>query len=81
MLDIQTSNSVVAEHLKEIIVSKGIKQSAIAIKAGFTVQEFSDMLNGRRLIRVIDVAAIVNVMKDFGVDANALFGIVKEEGA
>lgn len=77
MLDIQTSNSVVADHLKKIIISKGIKNSSVAEKAGFTAQEFSDMLNGRRLIRAVDIASIVNVLQDFGVDANDLFGITK----
>lgn len=74
MLDIKTSNSVVAEQLKEIIKEKGLKQSSLAEKAGFTVQEFNDMLNGRRIIRAIDIAAIIGALQDIGVEANDLFG-------
>lgn len=73
MLDIQTSNSIVANRLKEVIEEKGLKQSAIAEKSGFTAQEFNDMLNGRRLMRAVDIAAIVNVLEPVGVDANELF--------
>ena len=74
MLDIQTSNSIVANRIREIIKEKGLKQTAIAEKAGFTAQEFNDMLNGRRLIRVVDIAAIIKVLEPVGVDANELFG-------
>lgn len=73
MLDIQTSNSVVARNLKRHIVDKGLKQSVIAQKSGFTNQEFSDMLNGRRLMRAIDISNIINALD--GIDANILFGI------
>ncbi|MGN1165114.1 MAG: helix-turn-helix domain-containing protein [Lachnospiraceae bacterium] len=78
MLDICTSNSVVADNLKSIIHSKGLKQSAIAKKAGFSAQEFNDMLNGRRLMRAVEIARIIDVLD--GVDANTLFGIEKETG-
>lgn len=77
MLDIQTSNSVVANNLKSCIENKGLKQSAIARKAGFSAQEFSDMLNGRRLMRAIDISRIIQVLDD--VDANTLFGITEKQ--
>lgn len=73
MLDIQTSNSIVANRLQEIIEEKGLKQSAIAEKSGFTAQELNDMLKGRRLMRAVDIAAIVAVLEPIGVDANELF--------
>lgn len=73
MLDIQTSNSVVADRVKEVIREKGFKQTVLAKKAGFTPQEFNDVLNGRRLMRAVDIAAIISVLKDTGVDANYLF--------
>lgn len=75
MLDILTSNSVVAENMKRIISDKGLKQASIALKAGFTPQELNDMLNGRRIMRAIDIAQILEVLKDVGVDANDLFGL------
>lgn len=73
MLDIQTSNSIVANRVKEIISKKGLKQTSVAEKAGFTPQEFSDMLNGRRLMRAIDIASIINALAVVGVTANDLF--------
>lgn len=75
MLDIQTSNSIVANRVREIIKEKGLKQTALAEKAGFTAQEFSDMLNGRRLMRAVDIASIINALSGVGVDANYLFMI------
>lgn len=73
MLDIQTSNSVVANNVKRYIYDKGLKQSALAQRAGFTPQELNDMLNGRRLMRAVDIANIIDALD--GVDANALFGM------
>jgi transcriptional regulator with XRE-family HTH domain len=73
LLDIQTSNSIVANRVKEIISKKGLKQASVAEKAGFTPQEFSDMLNGRRLMRAIDIASIINALAVVGVTANDLF--------
>lgn len=77
MLDIKTSNSIVAVNLKRYIDDKGLKQSAIAQKAGFSAQEFSDMLNGRRLMRAVDISRTIEVLD--GVDANMLFGISGKE--
>lgn len=77
MLDIQTSNSVVADNLKFYIDNRSLKQSVIARKAGFSPQEFSDMLNGRRLMRAIDIANIINVLDN--IDANDLFGVTKNQ--
>lgn len=37
------------------IKRKGIKQTYVADKAGYTRQELNDMLNGRRLIKARDV--------------------------
>lgn len=73
MLDISTSNSVVAKNLKNIISRKALKQTALAERAGYSPQELNDMLNGRRLMRAVDIAAILNVVKEVGVDANDLF--------
>ena len=79
MLDITASNSVVAVRLKNVISEKGLKQAAIATIAGFTAQELNAMLNGRRIMRAADIASLINVVKEFGVDANYLFGIKKGE--
>lgn len=80
MLDIKTSNSIVAENLKNIISQKSLKQISLAEKAGFTAQEFNDMLNGRRLMRAVDIASILMVLESVGVSANDLFRMVWAEG-
>ena len=77
MLDIAASNSIVAIQLKKAITQKGLKQASIASKAGYSAQELNDMLNGRRIMRAVDIASIINVMGEFGVDVNYLFGIEK----
>ena len=77
MLDIAASNSIVAIQLKKAITQKGLKLASIASKAGYSAQELNDMLNGRRIMRAVDIASIINVMGEFGVDANYLFGIEK----
>lgn len=75
MVNIGASNAVVADNIKNIIEERSLKQSAIAKKAGFSTQEFNAMLNGRRLIRAIEMVSIMNVLN---VDANALFAKGKE---
>lgn len=71
MIDIGASNAVVAENIKNIIEDRSLKQAAIAKKAGFSTQEFNAMLNGRRLIKAIEMVSIMDVLN---VDANTLFG-------
>ena len=67
-------NTIVAPNIKEIIRNRCLKQSAVAEKAGYTAQQFSAMLNGRKVIRDIDISRIASVLN---VDANELF---KKEG-
>ena len=60
-------------NIKSIIDRKGMKQKAVAEKAGFTPQEFSNILNDRRkLLRVEYMPAIAAAME---VDVNELYGI------
>jgi len=79
LLDITSSNSIVAIRLKEAITEKGLKQTSIANRAGYTAQELNDMLNGRRIMRAADISSILKVVREFGIDANYLFGIEKGE--
>lgn len=69
-------NSIVAPNIEAIIFKKCLKQSAVAEKAGYTKQQFNAMLKGRKVIRDTDIARIAAVLE---VDANALFGNIKEE--
>lgn len=53
-----------------IIKAKGMKQCAVAERVGVSNQMFSDMLNGRRLIKPCDIVAI---SKALDVTPNDLF--------
>lgn len=75
-MSIKSNNQPVAENITKIISDAGLKQWVIAERAGFDAQTFSDMLNGRRLIKMCDVMKIANAL---GVTPNDLYGIVAEK--
>ena len=75
-MKIKSYNAPVSENIALIIDEAGLKQKAVAHKAGLSVQTFNDMLNGRRIIKVADVKAIADAL---GVEPNDLYGI-KETG-
>lgn len=64
--------SVIAENVKKTIREKGYKQVAIAKQAGFKEYEFSNMLNGRKIIKADDVLPIAEAL---GVEPNDLLKI------
>lgn len=53
----------VAAGIEKIIRDNGLAQGRIAEKAGFTSQQFSDMLNGRKVIRADYLVPIANAMR------------------
>ena len=61
-MNITESNYPVAENVSRIINEKGLKQVYVAEKAGCTAQELSDMVNGRRLMKIKDVINLRNVL-------------------
>lgn len=63
---------VVAENIRKIMAEKGFKQKAIAQKAGYTEQQFSNLLCGRKTIEADDVIRITAAL---GVYPNDLYGI------
>lgn len=69
-------NQPVASNVIRIIDQSGLKKKAVAEKAGYSEQMLSDMLNGRRIIKIVDVERLG---KALGVDVNALFSR-KEDG-
>lgn len=69
-------NEPMASSVQRIIEEKGLKQVAVAEKAGYSKQQFSAMMNGRKVIKPCDILAIASAL---AVDANALFGR-KENG-
>lgn len=73
-MTIAEANEPLSKGLKIIIAQKGLKNLYVAENAGYTPQELSDMLNGRRLIKACDIPRIA---KALGVEINYLFGIEK----
>lgn len=64
-------------NIKQIINDKGMKQGVVAERAGFTPQEFSNILNERRkLLRVEFILPIADALE---VDANDLYGITEKK--
>lgn len=62
--------SALAVGIKRNMVEKGLYQKSIAERSGFTEQQFSDMLNGRKVIRAEYLPAIA---KAIGVSISDLF--------
>lgn len=62
--------SLIAQNVKAIIRKKGLKSSYIAQKAGYSKNQFSAMLNGRKLITDVDV---MNIAESLEVSVNSLF--------
>jgi transcriptional regulator with XRE-family HTH domain len=67
----------IISNIKHIIDEKGMKQGVVAERAGFTKQEFSNIMNDRRkLLRIEHLCPIARAM---GVDVNALCGVERKE--
>ena len=54
--------NVIAENAVAIINAKGLKHGAIAKKAGYSRQQFSYMLHGRKIITSDDVLRIAEAL-------------------
>lgn len=63
-------NRVVPGNITRIIQERGLKNGAVAEWAGFSKQQFSDMLNGRKIIKPCDAMAISDAL---GVSVGELF--------
>ena len=64
-------------NIKNLIDQKGMKQGVVAERAGFTPQEFSNIMNERRkLLRIEHLLPIANAL---GVSINALYGVEEKE--
>lgn len=60
----------IIQNIKNVIAKKGMRQGIVAASAGFSKQDFSNMLNDRRkLLRVEYLAPIAFAL---GVDVNEL---------
>lgn len=63
-------NERMVESIKSIIDENGMKQKAVAERAGFTEQMMTDMLNGRKIIKAEFVPRLCEAL---GVSPNRLF--------
>ena len=64
------NNSPVSDNVIRIIREKGLKQCAVAQKAGYSRQIFGNMINNNRVIRPDDVQRIAAALE---VNAGDLF--------
>ncbi len=67
----------IISNIKRIIDEKGMKQGFVAEKAGFTKQEFSNILNDRR--KLLRVEHLWDIAMTLGVSVNDLYGVEKKE--
>ena len=64
----------IAKGIKKIIAERGLVQAAVARRAGFKPQAFTDMLHGRKIMRALDlfrIAAALDVSVQDIYDAGA----------
>lgn len=64
-------NMTLPANIEKEIKRQGLKNSAVAKKAGYSTQQFSCMLNGRKIIKPCDILAISEAL---GVSVSDLFG-------
>ena len=69
-------NAILPSNISQIVDREGMKQGAVAERAGISPKQFSEMLHGRRIIKAVD---IINISRALGVTPNEIFGI-KNEG-
>ena len=69
-MTISDYNGNVPDNISRIIKDKGYKQSAIAKKAGLKDHQLTDMLKGRKIIKVSDIVAISAAL---GVNVSDMF--------
>lgn len=64
-------NIQLPDNVTRIIKNRGLKHGAVAEKAGYSKQQFCDMMNGRKIIRPCDAVAIAKALE---ITMNELFG-------
>lgn len=66
------NRSCIAENTRRIIAHKGLKNKAVAARAGLSEKQLSALLNHRRIIKDTDVIALAAALD---VTPNELFGM------
>ena len=67
----------IINNIKMLISKKGMKQSVVAERAGFTPQEFSNILNERR--KLLRIEFMPPIAQALDVDMNELYGVEGKE--
>lgn len=70
-MSISEYNMTIPKNIEALIKERGLKRNAVAKWAGFSNQQFTDMLNGRKIIKVCDAMAIADAL---GISISDLFG-------
>lgn len=61
-MNIASYNGVVPGNIVRIINERGYKQGAIARKAGLNEHQLTDMVRGRKIIKVSDIIALADAL-------------------
>ena len=69
----------IINNIKMLISKKGMKQSVVAERAGFTPQEFSNILNERR--KLLRIEFMPPIAQALDVDMNELYGVEDKKEA
>lgn len=69
-MKIAEANNPFSFGIQNIISKKGLKQSYVAEKAGYSTRELSNMINGRKLIKACD---IIRLSSALGVTLNEIY--------
>ncbi len=51
------------QNIKNIIEQRGYKKKVIAEKMGYKENQFSDLLNGRRIVRLDDIIKLCDLLE------------------
>ena len=65
----------IAMGIRYLITERGMIQRVVAQRAGYTSQQFSDMLNDRKIIKAVDVLPI---SKALGVSVQDIYDAGKQ---
>lgn len=69
----------IVDNIKAIISKKRMEQTTVAVHAGFTPQEFSDMLNERRKLIRIEFIPMIAEALDVGIEYLFFYGEIQKE--
>lgn len=66
----------IIQNIERAISERGLKKKYVADKAGYSPQQFSDLLSGRRVLKAIDISKIARALD---VSPNELFREIQSD--